>query len=154
MKREGRQHSFVRTGMIHQSGFNPSPSNKFVNRLDSPPAFGVFTKVPSKPTNHSKSTRKFDRAKYSKCHVSPAMKSADTSKGGQKLKSTDWWVEGKLNQLIGSDSSSASDILDTSCGEDYSENICNTGHGNKKKTNVIASGKNVIYSSRVNANFD
>lgn len=34
------------------------------------------------------------------------------------------------------------------------ENICNTGHGNKKKTNVIASGKNVIYSSRVNANFD
>ncbi|KAF3556921.1 hypothetical protein F2Q69_00010453 [Brassica cretica] len=123
MKREGRQHSFVRTGMIHQSGYNPSPSNKFVNRLDSPPAFGVFTKVPSKPTNHSKSTRKCERAKYSKCHVSPAMKSAVTSKGGQKLKSTDWWVEGKLDQLIGSDSSSASDILDTLCGEDYSGHV-------------------------------
>ncbi|CAH8358617.1 unnamed protein product [Eruca vesicaria subsp. sativa] len=119
MKKEGRQHGFVRTGMIHPSGFNPSPSNQFVNRLGSPPAFGVFTKVPSTPTNHSKFTGKYERAKYSNCHVLPATKSADKTKGRQKLKSTDWWVDGKLDRLTGSDASSASDILDTLCGEEY-----------------------------------
>ncbi|KAF8056412.1 hypothetical protein N665_1272s0005 [Sinapis alba] len=119
MKRESRQHGFVRTGKIHPPGFSPRPSNQFVNRLDSPPAFGVFTKVPSKPTNHSKFTGKYERSKYSNCHVLPAMKSADTSKGRQKLKSTDWWVYDKLDRLTGSDASSARDILDTLCSEDY-----------------------------------
>ncbi|CAG7873731.1 unnamed protein product [Brassica rapa] len=123
MKREGRQHGFVRTGMIHPSGFNPRPSNQFVNRLDSPPAIGVFTKVPSKPTNHSKSSGKRERSKYSNCHMSPAIKSADKSKGRQKLESTDWWVEGKLDRLIGSDAFSAGDILDTLCGEEYGGHV-------------------------------
>ncbi|KFK37016.1 hypothetical protein AALP_AA4G201100 [Arabis alpina] len=115
MKREGRQHGIVRTGMIHPSGFNPRP----VNRLDSPPAFGVFTKAPSKPTNHSKFTGKCERSKFSNCHVSPAMKSGDKSKGRRKLQSTGWSGEYKLDRLIGSDSSSVEFILDTLCDEDY-----------------------------------
>ncbi|KAL0861936.1 hypothetical protein Bca101_041054 [Brassica carinata] len=115
MKKEGRQHGFVRTGMIHPPGFSPRSSNQFVNRLDSPPASGEFTKVPSKPTNHSKFTGKYKRSKYSNCHVSPAMKSADTSK--------DWWVDDKLDRLTGPDASSAKEILDTLCGDDYG------GHG-------------------------
>ncbi|KAG2238162.1 hypothetical protein Bca52824_092578 [Brassica carinata] len=123
MKREGRQHGFVRTGMIHPPGFNPRSSKQFVNRLDSPPAFEEFTKVPSKPTNHSKSTGKRERSKYSNCHMSPAIKSADKSKGRQKLESTDWWVDDKLDRLTGSDASSAKDILDTLCGEDYGGHV-------------------------------
>ncbi|CAF1801459.1 unnamed protein product [Brassica oleracea var. botrytis] len=119
MKKEGRQHGFVRTGMIHPPGFSPRPSNQFVNRLDSPPGSGESTKVPSKPTKHSKFTGKNERSKYTNCHVSPAMKSADTSKGRQKLKSTDWWVDDQLDRLTGSGASSARDILDTIGGEDY-----------------------------------
>ncbi|ESQ28686.1 hypothetical protein EUTSA_v10019315mg [Eutrema salsugineum] len=123
MKREGRKHGFIRTGMIHPSGFNPQTRNKFVNQLDSPPAFGVFTNVPSKPTNHSKSTKKCERSKYSNHHVSPAIKSVDKSKGCRKVQSTEWWAEDKLNRLIGSDSSSARDILDTLCDEDYDGHV-------------------------------
>ncbi|KAG2238164.1 hypothetical protein Bca52824_092580 [Brassica carinata] len=123
MKKEGRQHGFVRTGMIHPPGFSPRPSNQFVNRLDSPLASGEFTKVPSKPTNHSNFTGKYKRSKYSNCHVLPAMKSADTSKGRQKLKSTDWWVDDKLDRLTRPDASSAKDILDTLCGDDYGGHV-------------------------------
>ncbi|RID61062.1 hypothetical protein BRARA_E00238 [Brassica rapa] len=89
-----------------------------MNRLDSPPASREFTKVPSKPTNHSKFTGKNERSKYSNCHVSPAMMSADTSKGRQQLKSIDWWVDDKLDRLTGSGASSR-DILDTIGGENY-----------------------------------
>ncbi|KAF3556924.1 hypothetical protein F2Q69_00010454 [Brassica cretica] len=117
MKKEGRQHGFVRTGMIHPPGFSPGPSNQF--GFDSPPASEEFTKVPSKPTNHCKFTGKNERSKYSNCHVSPAMKSADTSKGRQKLKSTDWWNDDNLDRLTGPGASSARDILDTIGGEGY-----------------------------------
>ncbi|KAL1198420.1 hypothetical protein V5N11_004235 [Cardamine amara subsp. amara] len=121
MKREGRQHGFVRTGMIHPPGSNPRPTNQPVNQLDSPPAFGVFTKVPSKPTNHSKFTGKFERSKYSNCHVSPAIKSGDKSKGRRKLQASGWSGEDKLDRLIGSGSSSAAYILDSLYGEDYDD---------------------------------
>ncbi|CAH2047933.1 unnamed protein product [Thlaspi arvense] len=119
MKKEGHQHGVVRTCMILSSEFNRRPTNHFVNRSGSPPAFGVFTKVPSKPTNHSKFTGKCERSKYSNCHVSPATKSADKSKGRRKLHATAWWAEDKLNRFVGSDSSSAKSILDTLCDEDY-----------------------------------
>ncbi|CAN8284698.1 unnamed protein product [Cochlearia groenlandica] len=119
MRREGRQHGVVRTGMIHPSGFKPQP----VNRLDSPPAFGVFTKVPSKPTNHSKFSGKCERSKFSNCHVSPAIKSGDKSKGRRKLQSSDLWVEDKLDRFIGSNSSSVEFVLDTLCDEDYDGHV-------------------------------
>lgn len=102
MKSEGRQHGFVRTGMIHPSGF------------------GESTKAQSKPTNHSKLTGKCERSsKYSNCHVLPAMKSTDKSKGRRKLQPTGFWAEDKLGQLTGSGSSSVGSILDTLCGDDY-----------------------------------
>ncbi|KAF8093327.1 hypothetical protein N665_0384s0014 [Sinapis alba] len=123
MKREGRQHGFVRTGMIHTSGLNLRPTNQLVNQLDSSSAFGVFTKVPSKTTNHSKFTGKYEGSKYSNCHVSPAIKSVNTSKGGRKLQSVDWWIGDKLDQLIGSNSFSAKNILDTLCDEDYDGHV-------------------------------
>ncbi|CAH8353457.1 unnamed protein product [Eruca vesicaria subsp. sativa] len=107
MKREGRQHGVVRTWMILPSEFNPRPANQFVNRFDSPPAFGVFAKVSSKPTNHSKFTGKCERSKCSGCHVSPAKKSANKSKGRRKEQAMAWWAEDKLDHLVRSDSSSA-----------------------------------------------
>ncbi|CAH8388102.1 unnamed protein product [Eruca vesicaria subsp. sativa] len=120
MKRDGRQHGFVRTGMIHPPRLNPRLTNQFVNRLDSPTA---STKVPSKPTNHSKFPGKCERSKYSNFHVSPAIKSAGKSKSRQKLQSGDWWVEDKLDRLVGSDSSSAKDILDTLYDKDYDGHV-------------------------------
>ncbi|EOA28315.1 hypothetical protein CARUB_v10024516mg [Capsella rubella] len=105
---EGRRHQgVVRTGMIHQCGFNLRPTNR---RLDSPPASkGVFTKVPSKTVGES------ERSKYSNCHVSPAIKSGHKSKGRSKIQPTSLWSEDMLDRLVGSDSSSATDILDTLC---------------------------------------
>ncbi|KAJ4872389.1 Uncharacterized protein Rs2_45942 [Raphanus sativus] len=99
MKREGCQHGVVRTLMIRPSELNPRPANQFVNQFDSPPAFGVFAKVPSKPTNHSKFTGKCERSKCSDCHVSPAKKSANKSKGGRKEQAMAW-SEDKLDCLV------------------------------------------------------
>ncbi|WZZ86460.1 hypothetical protein YC2023_115039 [Brassica napus] len=109
MKREGRQHGVVRTLMVLPSELNPRPAKLFVNRFDSPPAFGVFTKVPSKPTNHSKFTGRCERSKCSDCHASPAKKSANKSKGRRKEQAMASWTEDKLHCLVRSDLS----------GEDY-----------------------------------
>ncbi|KAF2539905.1 hypothetical protein F2Q68_00019700 [Brassica cretica] len=98
MKREGRQHGVVRTLMVLPSELNPRPAKLFVNRFDSPPAFGVFTKVPSKPTNHSKFTGRCERSK-----------SANKSKGRRKEQAMASWTEDKLHCLVRSDLS----------GEDY-----------------------------------
>ncbi|KAL9280517.1 hypothetical protein AtEden1_Chr5g0108481 [Arabidopsis thaliana] len=115
MKSEGRHQGVVRTGMIHPRGFNP----RHTNRLDSPPVFG--TKMQPKTTNHSNIIGESERSKYSNCHVSPAIKSGHKSKGRCKLQPTSWWSEDKLDRLIGSDSSSAKDILDMLCSEDHDE---------------------------------
>ncbi|CAM8987105.1 unnamed protein product [Rhodiola kirilowii] len=56
MKREGRQHGMVRTYRILPAPLNQTNKLRFVNRIDTPPTAGLFTKVSSKPTNHSKST--------------------------------------------------------------------------------------------------
>nr|VDD29608.1 unnamed protein product [Brassica oleracea] len=109
MKREGRQHGVVRTLMVLPSELNPRPAKLFVNRFDSPPAFGVFTKVPSKPTNHSKFTGRCERSKCSDCHASPAKKSANKSKGRRKEQAMASWTEDKPHCLVRSDLS----------GEDY-----------------------------------
>ncbi|KAI3408992.1 uncharacterized protein J3R85_019869 [Psidium guajava] len=87
MKREGRQHGTVRSYRILPAPWNPRPSSKFVNRFESPPAAGLFAKVPSRPTNHSKFTGKCTRPRCTDCHLHPACKSKDKTKGNNKNKS-------------------------------------------------------------------
>ncbi|CAH8331907.1 unnamed protein product [Eruca vesicaria subsp. sativa] len=123
MKREGRQHGFVRTWMILQAKFNSRLANQYVNQLHSPPAFGVFTKVSSKPTNHSKFTGKCEKIKFSNCHMSPATKSADKSKGRHRLKATIWLAEDKLDGFVRLDSFSARSIVHQLCGEDHEGHV-------------------------------
>ncbi|KAJ1399566.1 hypothetical protein SESBI_30214 [Sesbania bispinosa] len=86
MKREGRQHGMVRSYLILPSPLNPRPNTRIINRFDSPPAAGLFTKVPSKPTNHSKFTGKCDKPRCSGCHLHPVCKSKNKTKGSQKNK--------------------------------------------------------------------
>ncbi|OVA17587.1 hypothetical protein BVC80_1837g420 [Macleaya cordata] len=87
MKREGRQHGMVRSYMILPSPLNPTPKSKIVNKLDSRPIAGLYTKVTSKPTNHSKFTGKCGAPRCTDCHSHPVNKSKDKAKGTQKLKS-------------------------------------------------------------------
>ncbi|XP_022884000.1 uncharacterized protein LOC111400819 [Olea europaea var. sylvestris] len=86
MKREGRQHGMVRTNPILSQPFNPRPMARHVNKLSSPPTAGMFTKVSSKPTNHSKFTGKCGRPWCNGCHIHPACKAKDKTKGAQKLR--------------------------------------------------------------------
>jgi hypothetical protein len=96
MKREGRQHGMVRTYRILPSPVNPRPETRAVNKFDSTPTAGLFTKVPSKPTNHSKFTGKCGTQRCNGCHVNPACKSKPKTKGAQKLKSCDVVVSSRL----------------------------------------------------------
>ncbi|PON44052.1 hypothetical protein PanWU01x14_269880 [Parasponia andersonii] len=89
MKREGRQNGMVRTYQILPSPLNPRPETRFVNRFDSPATAGLFTRVPSKPTNHSKFTGKCGQPRCNGCHLHPACKAKDKTKGTRKLKSND-----------------------------------------------------------------
>ncbi|MCI07776.1 hypothetical protein A2U01_0028845 [Trifolium medium] len=81
MKREGKQHGMVRTYLILP---NPIPGTRFINRFDSPPTAGLFTKVPSKPTNHSKFTGKCCTSRCTGCRFHPVSKSKNKSKGNSK----------------------------------------------------------------------
>ncbi|XP_052189786.1 uncharacterized protein LOC127799625 [Diospyros lotus] len=89
MKREGRQHGLVRSSRILPAPWNPRPDSRIVNRVDSPPTAGLFTKVSPKPTNHSKFTGKCGRPACVACHERPASKSRGKSKGTQRLRSSD-----------------------------------------------------------------
>ncbi|XVF16278.1 hypothetical protein REPUB_Repub10bG0017400 [Reevesia pubescens] len=89
MKREGRQHGMVRTYRILPSPWNPRPEPRFVQQFDSSPTAGLFTKVPGKPTNHSKFTGRCGRPRCLGCHMHPACKSKDKTKGTHKLRSND-----------------------------------------------------------------
>ncbi|KAL4368351.1 hypothetical protein GQ457_05G019130 [Hibiscus cannabinus] len=89
MKREGRQHGMVRTYRILPSPWNPRPKPQFVHQFDSPPIAGVFAKVPTKPTNHSKFTGRCGRPRCLECHMHPACKSKDKTKGSHKFRSND-----------------------------------------------------------------
>ncbi|XVF13973.1 hypothetical protein REPUB_Repub09cG0016200 [Reevesia pubescens] len=89
MKREGRQHGMVRTYRILPFPWNPRPEPRFVQQFDSPPTAGFFTKVPVKPTNHSKFTGRCGRPRCLECHMHPACKSKDKTKGTHKLRSSD-----------------------------------------------------------------
>ncbi|KAB2610119.1 hypothetical protein D8674_018151 [Pyrus ussuriensis x Pyrus communis] len=89
MKREGRQHGMVRTYRILPEPLNPRPATRHINKSESPPTAGLFTKVPTKPTNHSKFTGKCGKSKCTDCHIHPASKAKEKTKGNQKLKSSD-----------------------------------------------------------------
>ncbi|CAI9758548.1 unnamed protein product [Fraxinus pennsylvanica] len=109
MKREGRQHGMVRTTAILPPPLRPVARN--VNKLGSPPTAGMFTKVSSKPTNHSKFTSKCGRPRCNGCHIHPACKAKDKAKGAQKLRLITWrFVDAKPGFKFSG--SSASDILD------------------------------------------
>ncbi|ONK57586.1 uncharacterized protein A4U43_C09F2010 [Asparagus officinalis] len=57
MRREGKQHGLVRTHVILPWAVNsPRSNSRVVNKLEGPPTAGAFTRVSSKPTNHSKFT--------------------------------------------------------------------------------------------------
>ncbi|XP_009605471.1 uncharacterized protein [Nicotiana tomentosiformis] len=86
MKREGRQHGMVRTYPILPSPYNPKTDSWYINKSNSPPTAGLFTKVSTKPCNHSKFTGKCGRPRCNSCHIHPAGKSKDKTKGTQKLK--------------------------------------------------------------------
>jgi len=81
MKREGKQHGMVRTCRILP---NPTPGTRFITRFDSPPTAGIFTKVSSRPTNHSKFTGKCGTPQCPGCRLHPVAKSKNKSKGNYK----------------------------------------------------------------------
>ncbi|XP_047323734.1 uncharacterized protein LOC124927373 [Impatiens glandulifera] len=86
MKREGRQHGLVRTYPLCASEFDRRPQPRY-NRTNSPPTAGLFIKVSTKPTNHSKFTGKCGKPRCSGCHLHPVCKSKVKSKGTQKIRS-------------------------------------------------------------------
>ncbi|XP_051143955.1 uncharacterized protein LOC127260285 [Andrographis paniculata] len=90
MKREGRQHGMVRTNPILSVPSHPRPrARRVVNQLSSPPTAGVFARVPTRPTAHSKFTGKCGRPQCRDCHDHiPACKSKDKAKGAQKSRSS------------------------------------------------------------------
>ncbi|XP_004304694.1 PREDICTED: uncharacterized protein LOC101293327 [Fragaria vesca subsp. vesca] len=89
MKREGRQHGMVRTYRVLPATLNPRAETRHVNKFDSLPTAGLFTKVSTRPNNHSKYTSKCTKPKCTECRIHPASKSKDKTKGNQKLKSSD-----------------------------------------------------------------
>ncbi|XP_023741520.1 uncharacterized protein LOC111889604 [Lactuca sativa] len=84
MKREGRQHGFVRSYIIFPT---PLSQQRRVKTVDSASVAGLFTKVSRKPTNQSKFTGKCGKARCIGCHIHPATKSKDKTKGTMKLRS-------------------------------------------------------------------
>lgn len=100
MRREGRQHGFVR---MHVIASDPSvdiptevgtkskhggvPMKVITKSKDGGvPTTAVFAKVPSKPTNHSKFTGRCTKLSCVTCHDEPVSKSKKQSKGRSKFK--------------------------------------------------------------------
>ncbi|KAK9682327.1 hypothetical protein RND81_10G065400 [Saponaria officinalis] len=83
MRKEGRPRGMVRTFNILPEQLNPRPAGRVLNKVDTPPTAGLFMKVSTKPTSHSKFTGKSDHIIYS------TTKSKDKSKGSYKLRSVD-----------------------------------------------------------------
>ncbi|CAN6575062.1 unnamed protein product [Malus baccata var. baccata] len=133
MKREGRQHGMVRTHRILPEPWNPRPATRHVNKFESPPTAGLFAKVPTKPTNHSKFTGKCGKPKCTECHIHPASKAKDKTKGNRKLKSSDvvsnhrlvTWrvVDGQpgLNSQLGLSATGLLDRLSRDYEKDYDD---------------------------------
>lgn len=75
--------------MILPLPLNPRPNARVVNPVESQPTSGLYTKVSSKPTNHSKFTGKCGKQRCPDCRSHPVYKSMSKAKGAQKLKSCD-----------------------------------------------------------------
>ncbi|CAA0823457.1 Unknown protein [Striga hermonthica] len=87
MRREGRPHGMVRTC---PAPLDPLPKSRILNQLADPPTAGPFTKVPSRPTNHSKPTSKRN------CDADRHFRSRSTSKWAEstRLKADDYSDDG------------------------------------------------------------
>ncbi|URE09501.1 hypothetical protein MUK42_21690 [Musa troglodytarum] len=88
MRREGRQHGLVRTHILLPPPLQSRHRPRALHQLHAPPTAGVFSKVPSKPTNHSKFTGRCGGGKpmCAACHAKPAWKSKGKAKGSSKLR--------------------------------------------------------------------
>ncbi|KAK9159607.1 hypothetical protein Syun_005948 [Stephania yunnanensis] len=72
-------------------------ASRVTNRLDSRATAGIFTRVPTKPTNHSKFTSRCGRrARCTGCHDSPTCKAKDKAKGTRKSRASDLTVNHRL----------------------------------------------------------
>ncbi|XP_020106392.1 uncharacterized protein LOC109722692 [Ananas comosus] len=91
MRREGRQHGTVRTHILDPSLATRRIQSKSngANRLAGPPVAGVFAKVQSKPTNHSKFTGRCHDAMCMSCRDQPVPKSKGKAKDDRRPKWTD-----------------------------------------------------------------
>ncbi|KAF7801560.1 putative Calcium-binding site [Senna tora] len=87
MKRGGRQHGMmIKSYRILPSSLNPKSNTRFINKSGSPPTADDFlTKLSPKPTEHSGFTGKSSTSRYTSCHVHPACKARDKTKGAHKL---------------------------------------------------------------------
>ncbi|XP_027357526.1 uncharacterized protein LOC113866928 [Abrus precatorius] len=121
MKRKGRQHGMVRSYRILPSPLNPRPNTRFITRFDSPPTAGLFVKVSSKPTNHSKFTGKCDTPRCNDCHLNPACKSKDKTKGTQKHKQNWRVMDPPHSNLFGLSATETLDHLSNDYIEDEVE---------------------------------
>ncbi|ESQ46898.1 hypothetical protein EUTSA_v10028030mg [Eutrema salsugineum] len=87
MKREGKQHGMIRTRLI----LPPLPTTRPIVMgwipQTSNPTSGKFSKVQSKPTNHSRFTGKCWSARCPECHLHPYTKSKVKTKGYWKVRS-------------------------------------------------------------------
>ncbi|CAH8386127.1 unnamed protein product [Eruca vesicaria subsp. sativa] len=88
MKREGKQHGMVKTLLILPPLPNTKPKSRWIPMTYNPTS-GSFAKVPSKPTNHSRSTGKCWSATCPECHSHPLSKSRVKSKGCSKMRASD-----------------------------------------------------------------
>ncbi|MQL83432.1 hypothetical protein Taro_015921 [Colocasia esculenta] len=114
MRREGRQHGWVRTRMILNPAQDPKPKRRCVNVLDAPPAAGVFAKAPVKPTNHSKFTGRCSKPVCGECRHCPACKSSGKAKGAAKLRRLD----ATPSCFLGRHGASATEVVGQLTGED------------------------------------
>ncbi|CAB4275374.1 unnamed protein product [Prunus armeniaca] len=114
MKSEGRQHGMFRPYRVLPDPLNLRPGTRQVNKFDSLSTAGLFTKVATKPTNHSKFTGKCGKPRCTECHIHPASKAKDKTKGNHKLKSSDVISNHRLVKFSGSSATGILDHLSTS----------------------------------------
>ncbi|KAJ4748315.1 Hop-interacting protein THI031 [Rhynchospora pubera] len=91
MRREGRQHGYVRTHVIlSEPGAEEAPEDRPVRIMKSKRSgmtvAGVFAKVSRKPTNHSIFTGKCSTPNCVSCRDVPASKAKSKAKGMRKFK--------------------------------------------------------------------
>ncbi|VFQ73514.1 unnamed protein product [Cuscuta campestris] len=137
MKREGRQHGLVPTCPVlpplNHHPRPPQPKHIYSSSCSAPTA-GPFSRVSSKPTNHSKFTGRCARAKCLECHVtSAAGKAKGKAKGTLKQRTADAVADNKsIAWRVGNHhykpchdvpGFSATGILDHLAGVDYTDHL-------------------------------